>query len=288
MSVSLDELIKLYTFTSGRRLLALRKVRKVAVRMRSKLLLAMIDYAIEHDLHTRELDLHWNARKGASATQGVLQEIDNLADNVLSGIRDGAMAATRGARPDDPIHDVVQSFLDELVPGGVQAVTSLPFPDQCSAMELMVSKLEGPLARMAAELGVVKQAKRLAELTAEYRAALESRGVSDAIQFAEVQAARELGQIHLLEIVAVILGTYHKSRDPEHMAARTALIEPILAENEAIRVYLRARRGRNNAGDIDDDGDIDDLPELDDEIGDELNGEIEPGDAPVSEAGEAR
>lgn len=282
MDVYLHTLIKLYTFTPGRRLLALRKVRKVAVGRRLKALVAVIDPAIEHDLHARELDLRWNARKANPASLSEMLEIDNLADNVLTGVRDGAVSATKGARPGEPIHDTVQSFLNELIPGGVHAITSLPYPDQYSAMELMVSKLQGPLGRTVVELGLSTQAARLAALTAEYRTALENRGVSDAIQYAEVQAARDLGQTNLLEVVAIVLGTFYQSRNPEHMAARAALLGPILAENESIRAYQRARRGRNGGGesddipDLDDGGDIDDLPDTGDEL--ELD------DAPASDS----
>jgi hypothetical protein len=242
-------------------LLALRKVRKVAVVMRLKRLVAEIDQAIAHDLHTRELDLRWNARKGAPTNPGALQEIDNLADNALTGLRDGAVSATRGARPGEPIHDTVESFLEELIPGGVHAITSLPYPDQYAALEVMVGKLQGPLASTVTALGLDTQAARLAALTAEYRVALENRGESDAIQYAEVQAARELGQTNLLEIVASIMGTFYQSRNPEHMTARSDLLGPILDENERIRAYLRARRGRNGAGETDDIPDSDELPE---------------------------
>ena len=45
----------------------------------------------------------------------------------------------------------------------------------------------------------------------------------------------------MLEAVAMIVGKYPRST-PEHVANRTALLGPILQQNEAIRAYLRSRR----------------------------------------------
>lgn len=278
MDIALDLLIKLYLFTAGRRLLALRKVKKIAESMRLDRLVAHIDKALAHDRHTRELDMRWSGRKSGNRDTSPMQEVDNLADSALSGLRDGAMALTRGARPGEPIHDKVEAFLNELMPAGVYAITSQPYPDQCAALEVMENKLQGPLAPMVEELGLGRQAKRLIELTREYRSALESYRANDDILFAEVDAARKRGQRYLLEVVAIILGTFPESDNPQHMAARASLLGPILEENEAIRVYQRARRSRGGGADTGDLGDLPpDEPGLDDDLDDGQGSDLDAG-----------
>jgi hypothetical protein len=61
------------------------------------------------------------------------------------------------------------------------------------------------------------------------------------VDFGQVRAARAQGQAHLLEAVAMIIGKYPKS-SAEDVAARVALLGPILQQNEAIRAYLKSRR----------------------------------------------
>jgi len=53
--------------------------------------------------------------------------------------------------------------------------------------------------------------------------------------------ARAEGQDFLLQSVVMILAR-HRTRSPQDIAARTALLGPVLEQNEAIRLYLKARR----------------------------------------------
>jgi hypothetical protein len=62
------------------------------------------------------------------------------------------------------------------------------------------------------------------------------------VKYREVQAARREGQEYLREAIAMILGRYYRSRDPEHVAARAVLLAPIAQQSAAIRAYRRTRR----------------------------------------------
>jgi hypothetical protein len=120
-------------------------------------------------------------------------------------------------------------------------VATLPQVDELSALETIVAKLAGPLAGTVAELGLARQAARLAELTAAYHDALRAPA-PDTVPYREVQAARQQGQEYLLEAIAMILGRYYRSRDPEHAAARAALLAPIARQSATIRAFRRTRR----------------------------------------------
>jgi len=103
-----------------------------------------------------------------------------------------------------------------------------------------VGLLKGELASEVKEFGLGRLAKRLAELAAEYREALNAPPPS-LVAWGQVRAARAEGQGRLLEAVAIIVGKHHK-RTPEGAAERAVLLDPILKQNEAIGQYLRARR----------------------------------------------
>jgi hypothetical protein len=242
MLVSLNSLFNIYTFSTGRRMYSMSLVKPIAAARKAKEIVTHIDMALAHDRVTRILDIRWDGRQQLNRGGGKLKAVDGLTDNTITAIRDGAVLQTRGMQPDDPIHGVVEAFLAEALPAGVQAITALPFVDQVSAVDAIVTKLQGPLAPVVKELGLTRQVERLAALAVEYRAALdESTLRSDAIVYEEVREAREKGQQYLLALIVLILATY-RDDTPEDEEAREALLTPILQQNEAIRVYLRNRR----------------------------------------------
>lgn len=261
MHVALSLFIKLYGFTTGRRIVTLRKIRKAAVVLGARPIIVRIDEALDHDCMTRELDLVWMAHRNGRYAFKELQSCDDLVDTSLTGVRDGALSLTKGARPGDPIADKANYLLAEIFPAGVAAVTSLPCVDELAAVEVIVGKLQGELAPLVKELGLALQVKRVVDLVPEYRRIIETR--PHEVDFAEVRKAREQGQTYLVEIVAMSLGTYCKSHDPDHVAARAALLEPVLEQQEAIRLHRQGRR--TNVVDIDPDTGVPDtdLPDTD-------------------------
>lgn len=239
MVVHLSEVFNLNEFTSGRRTLALRKVRTQAQGLRFRPLVEHIDEALVYEATIRALDSRWLTRQ-IVPSGSVTKPIDNLADRTLTAIRDTAQAQAEGARPGEAIIGKVEAFLAAIFPHGVQAVTSLPYADELTAVEDIVAKLQGELAPMVIELGLTRLVQRLARLAAEYRTALEKD--QDVLEFDTVRAARARGQDNLLGAMALIVGKYYKSDDPEHVSARNLLLGPIFEQNEAIRAYIRARR----------------------------------------------
>jgi hypothetical protein len=246
MDASLSSLFNFYDFSTGRRLFALSQVQKLAKDHAFAELSTHTATAIQHDKRTHELDLKWSeipgAAVGSKTTKKLskIQRIDAKVDRTLTALRDAAVAQIDGAEPDDAIHLQVDGFLRAIFPAGVQAVTGLSFVDELNAVDAIVDKLNGSHAGAVAELGLTRIAKRLATLAVEYRAAQEAPSEEE-LSFGTVRAARAKGQEHLLQAVALIVGKYHSSAD-EHVAARSALLAPILKQNEAIRLYLRSRR----------------------------------------------
>ena len=241
MDVALASLLNLYAFSTGRRIFALQQIQKIARETSFEELDAHITPALKHDAKTREIERQW-ARIPVTAPrgQGEMQRIDALTDRTLTAIRDAAMAQAIGADPDDAIGPTVDAFLREIFPSGVQEVTKMGYVDELSVVDAIVSKLKGQLAPQVVELGLGRLAARLAKLAITYRAALEAPE-DDGLSFGTVRAMRAQGQEYLLQAVVLILGRYYRNTKAD-VAARQALLGPILTQNEAIRLYLRVRR----------------------------------------------
>jgi len=270
MDASLSSLFNLYAFSTGRRLFALRQVQKLAKDMAFPELETHAAMAIKHDKKTRELDHQWSAIPGAALKPTTTktakkptdaQRVDALVDRTLTSIRNAAVAQAEGADPDDDIAGNVEAFLNEIFPAGVQAVTTLPFVDELSVVDNIVTMLKGKLAATVTDLGLNRLANRLSKLAVEYRAAQETPAPLE-LDFGTVRAARAQGQDYLLQAVAQIVGKYYGNTN-EHTSARSTLLAPILKQNEAIRLYLRSRRA---VEDVD--------PET---------GEVDPGAPPTGE-----
>lgn len=240
MEAALHDFLTLHQFPTGRRLYALREVRHAAVEMGFGELVHHIDKAMAHDRETRELELRHTGRASGHRRSSAAQKIDLLVDETLVGLRDLAVAQTRGARPGDPIHGQVDELLRRIFPSGLFALTAMPYMDELAAVDDIVVKLRGPLAEISANLGMARLTERLGMLADEYRTALSHD--SDEVELGKVRAARVKGQAHLLEAVALVLGAYYQSSDSDHASARTALLRPIIEQNQSIEAYVRAHR----------------------------------------------
>jgi hypothetical protein len=253
METTLKNLIKLAPSTPGRRILALRKMRAEAVALDLPHIVELADKAIAHDMETRGLDMRWLAERTIrSPHAAAMPAIEALADQLLTGLRDGARLHALGA--DGATLVAVDSFIATVFPAGVFAVTSLPYVDEAAELERIVTMLHGPLAPQVIRFGLGRLVERLAVVSARYREALHPGAKLD---FATVRAAREQGQLYLLQIVAMIMGTFPLDT-PEHVDGRRRLLGSIMEQDAAIRAY---RRGRRAVPDMDPDtGDIEIVP----------------------------
>lgn len=259
MTTALHRMLPVGQLSSGRRLWIYRHVRPVAERLFQPRLVAHIDMAMEHDVHTRSLDNRWSWRGRTIYADGV-PDIDGKVDGVLTSIRDVGDAHARGMAEGDEMAATAEHLLATIFPNGLTAVIKLPYVDQVAAVEIILAKLQNELAPAVRMLGLERKVARLASLTAVYRQAID-QGPSE-LEFATVRAARELGHTYLLEMIAMVLGTYHDSRDPRHVLAREELLSPVFEQMALAReANIRARRrSRTDAEPAE--------PELDPDAGD--------------------
>lgn len=240
MDASLENLINLYQFPTGRRLFAHKQIRARAEADGFDKLVKHCDKAITHDTQTQALEKRWTGETNSSETNPEAQRIDILVDRTLGAIRDHAIAQAAGAPENDPIHATVDSFVKIVFPGGVHAITSLPYVEELEAVHAIVHSLQNELTPVVNELNLQRHTARLAALAIDYRKALEAAPPS-LIHFGNVRAARAEGQGLLLETVAIILGKHH-NRSAKGSAERLHFLEPILRQNEALGAAFKNRR----------------------------------------------
>lgn len=240
MDGSLESLINLYQFPTGRRLFAHKQVRARAELDGYEKLVKHCDAAIIHDNETLNLERRWSGDAASSNGNPEAQRIDILVDRTLGAIRDHALAQASGAPDSDPIHTVVAKFVTKVYPSGVHAITSLPFVEELETVDGIVRLLQNELAPVVAELNLQRHLARLTSLAVDYRKALEAPPPS-LLEWGRIRAARAEGQGLLLETVALILGERH-SRSDTGTQERLQWLGPILQQNEAIGASYKQRR----------------------------------------------
>lgn len=275
MDTSLRGLIRLVRFTTGRRIFTLQEVRAQAVAHNLPDVVAHIDMATAHDRGTLKLEARWRMRGDFGRRHSPRAiHVDNLVDQTLTGVRDAAQVYIRNSPVGDPTRAAAERFLDQVFPGGVYPITSLPFIDQLAEVQRIQALITDELSAEVAQLGLGPMLALLSARTDEYRAVL-TEGPSN-LGFEQVQVARDLGQDYLAVLVALIINHFPRPNDPGDERARALLLGPILAQQRAIRQYLSARR---NVPDIDPDaGEPDIDPDIDPDIGPDIGPELpEPG-----------
>lgn len=240
MSAYLSNLINLYIFSTGRRIFALSQIKAKAAAASLGPLESHCSAALAHDQKTLGLEAEWAGNKSPRLYPPEARKIDVLIDTSLGALEVALDAETRDVSADDPLGQSAVQLHHELFPAGVGAITTANYVEELAEAERIVGILQSPKwAQVVSDLGLNRRVAKLSALTQKYRSALG--GKANPIIFDQIKEAREKGQNFLLQTVAIILGL-HPSDSEADIQARTELMGPILAQNEAIRLYLKARR----------------------------------------------
>jgi hypothetical protein len=240
MDATLASLLSFYVFPTGRRLRAMAEVRDAALAQGLDDLAAHCEKTIACDQLTRDLEARWSEGSDASRYAPEARHVDILVDVALGALRDAVDTAARDAAAGDPLGEAAIALEQVAFPRDVAHITTLPFSAELAELRRIVELLSDPAwAGPVNALGLGRRVARLAQLERVYAAAIALPATT--VTFAEVNDARGRGQSMMLEAVATILGEHPSDRAPD-VAARRALLAPILRQNEAIGGYLKARR----------------------------------------------
>lgn len=272
MDTSAASLVNVYNFPTGRRLYALREVARLAMALVANDIAEHAATGVEHDARVAAMEARTEAlsrgRYGRDATT-----VDKRVDDVLVGTEAHLIArervyGTRSVRGGDAA--LVRL---KLLPQGAGAITKLAFVPEHERIKALIARArEVDLAPVVARIPELPE--MLAELetvNTEYGAVLSSydrdRPAPD-----DLLAAQARGQEILAEVTAMIVARY--ARLPERRAEREALLEPIMRQQEDIRL---ARQRRRRPRDIDPDTGVEipapDQPGVEPEPGDDAGAE---------------
>jgi hypothetical protein len=237
MYTKLNRLFDVYTMPTRRRLHALHEVELIAAELGEKKLTRLLDRALEHDTHTLALENRWS-RSGTNDIAAYLKKIDRKIDRTLAAIRDVAAAQASVSDPGEAQYDRSIELLSALFPAGLHAVTTMSYAEELVEVEAILAKLNGELKTHVKVLAIEELVQKLGALAIDYREA--QRAPREEMEFETLRAARDRGQDYLLRVIAVIVGTYFDDTE-EHQRARTDLLAPILAQNDAVGLAYRLK-----------------------------------------------
>lgn len=241
MSSALRDLLHLVKLPSDRRLQAFQEMLDLAREDGADQLATHLERALAHERQLGELEQRWRDDEQPDQPAPEMLEVDNLTDHTLSAIRFVLVAHLRSALPDYERSAAAGRVSKAIFPDGLDAVISLPYAEELSAIEGIVQSLREELAAEVEMLGLRHLVARLAKLAVPYREALER--TSDTVMYRAVKKARDRGHEFMLEIVALIVGRYFRADDPVHERKRALLLEPLVAQQQALRDDMRTRHG---------------------------------------------
>lgn len=260
MTPTAASFINIYDLPPGRRIYAATEIQRRTLERNIPAVILRCALLLDSDRNLlRMLMLRAAGSEGQHGPEA--SEIDALFDHVLVGFHDHLFAQSR-IFLGEPRGASAAALRQAVFPDGPGAITQLPYVQQHAQAEAMLAHLDGPelVTHVAALPELPPMITRVREISARYGAALPPHAQVPSTE--TIRAARARGHELMCEIVAMILAHF-ATVDPVDPEGRAYLLEPIMSQNEAMRV---TRRRRRRPVDIDPDTGV----ELPDEPGDEL------------------
>jgi hypothetical protein len=269
MGNAFHSLFSIVRLSPARRIVIFQRMLVIATTLGLTRLVEHLTGALAHEVKTHELVGKYRAQKRGNLYAVPVQPIDLKADHLLSGLRSLLIGLATGLAVDHRVTVAVTEVLKGIFPNNnVRAITGLPYVEQVAAMERMVRVLRGIYAPHVALLGIGDKVDMLAEITLEYRSAVNSGRDSDNTAS---RAANERGHEYLLEAVGLITGGEKDTQSPEHAQNREALLAPLYEQIEIVRAR---RRRAGESGDNDTPDNDTDYDDIDDDIDDNIDDDI--------------
>ena len=243
-------LIKLYKLPTGRRLYALREVelRARAVGASDIADLAALALVHDHEVMRMEASAEEAVSRGRYGRTAVA--LDGQVDRALTGIESYLEVQLRVFGEDSRRGIDAALLARELFPGGAAAITARPYVLEHEAIQaLLLRARAGALAEAVARMPeLAAMLAHLEEIDRQYGESLQAYD-RDRPTYEEIKRAQAHGHELLARVVAAILARH--AFQPDRTDERDHLLEPILRQNEDIRL---ARQRRRRPRDIGEDG----------------------------------
>jgi hypothetical protein len=235
-----SQMFDLYVLPTGRRAFALRGVIDAAKDGGHKDLEKAARALLTREGQVAAMEAAWAtaAVTNKAVESAELRELDADVDRLVTGVRTTGEArlralprALRKARG-----PAIQAFLSKYYPNGAQAITNQSYPEEYEAVLAMVKSMRAHDAALVGALGLAPYLDDLEAVLPAYLAAIKASGkTATAVAYKELLASRaEAHEAYCLLVAKVLVGV-------EATAARDALLEPVVAQQEAMRAYYSRR-----------------------------------------------
>ena len=249
MNANLEAWIQCPELPTGRRLIIMRGMLEQLETREFKLLEDLIGDAIDHDLRTLELEREWADipnRAEFMSDHPPLREVDEQLDRALDVFYETLQGILRSDDRNDPRHDDAYILLDVIFPAGSCSITSLPYIDQMGAVDALLEELGGSFQAHVKALKLEALVEGVAALSERYRDELANL-MPEELVLEQLLNAREEGQGFLLQIIAMVLGCYHRNSREEDSIRESFLG----ALSDHVDAFEEAARGGHRCRDLD-------------------------------------
>lgn len=247
---SLGNLFRLYVFTPGRIIFAANQTKKAAEALGNQAVASACAPAIAAARAALSARDAWSRTKTEPTARGggMALVLDRNVDRTVSGIQRCAVNYIESFDPSHEAAVTAKEFIRKAFPEGAEAVTKLVHEEELAQVKKLRTRFDDPkdLEPYIESLKLELHIETLDKLIPEFENALSDQKKGE-ITYDKVEAAGADAQEKLCQLVAKIVGEYNLS-SPEHVRARTALLEPIMDQNTRIG---RSRRRRRSATDVD-------------------------------------
>lgn len=239
MVIRVSELSNLYKFPLGRCVFALRSVEKRAQGVGQRDVALLAGRHAGGAQEAMELVMRFQAGYD-SLYPPETTAVDNIVDRCLTGVA-GYLDVQIRVYPDEPRGEAAERVLRALFPAGVAAVSRLPFAEEHEQVNTLLERATAEdLAEDVRTLPeLVGLLERLDERNREYGELLRQAQLAPTRE--DVRQAQQRCQDRLAETLSLIIGLY-ALHSPERTDERDHLLEPIMRQNEALRLLRRRRR----------------------------------------------
>jgi hypothetical protein len=229
----------LYRCSAGRALWALRQVQQRALALSKTEIAALASIGMAAAQEALDLRLRFQGNQTGQYPPEAATA-DNLVDHGVAAV-DGYFEVQARMYQGEARAAAAERLRATLLPSGVAAITKLPYAEQHGAVSTLLARAADPAltADIAALPELASLFQRLTGFNEQYGAVL---GRASARTSREELHQAELRCQEILEAVVGLIIGHYRLHEPDNVAGRDHLLEPILQQNAAIRAARRLRR----------------------------------------------
>ncbi|MCU0689927.1 MAG: DUF6261 family protein [Polyangiaceae bacterium] len=237
-------LFNLYQQPPGGVIYSVEGTKQAAVRLNLPDVAQSCDACLESARAYLDRNGQWERTKNTSKArgEGEARTLDPTLDRSVAGIYNHVENLVRSFSKDHELAVAAREFSRLAFPNGAEGITSLPYAEELVAVKNLIQRSDDPddLAALVDKLSLKPMVENLRELAVKFETALR-RVFPGETTWDQLKVAAADCHERYVQLVALIAGKYNL-QTPEHIAARVALLGPIMEQDARIAESRKLRR----------------------------------------------